>query len=100
MDNDLGECLRSWRDRLAPQAVGLPTQALRRAPGLRREELAQLAGVSADYLTRLEQGRATHPSADVLAALARALQRAPTSRPTCSGSRARCRRAPTGWSGT
>src|SRR5436190_7834528 len=67
MDRDeLGSCLRTWRDRLAPSEVGLPTQALRRAPGLRREEVAQLAGLSADYLTRLEQGRAVHPSAQVL----------------------------------
>ncbi len=74
MEGDLASCLRSWRDRLAPSDAGLPTQALRRAPGLRREELAQLAGLSADYLTRLEQGRATHPSPQVLDALARALR--------------------------
>jgi DNA-binding XRE family transcriptional regulator len=72
--DDLSGCLRSWRDRLAPAAVGLPTQALRRAPGLRREELAQLAGLSVDYLTRLEQGRARHPSLQVLTSLARALR--------------------------
>lgn len=97
--NDLGDWLRSWRDRLPPRAVGLPTQALRRAPGLRREELAHLAGVSADYITRLEQGRATHPSTAVLAALARALQLS-TEEQTCSGSRNRCPGAPTGWTGT
>lgn len=72
--DELGRCLRSWRDRLAPSEVGLPARALRRAPGLRREELAQLAGLSADYLTRLEQGRATHPSPGVLGALARSLR--------------------------
>jgi transcriptional regulator with XRE-family HTH domain len=72
--DDLGNCIRSWRDRLAPSEVGLPVQRLRRAPGLRREEVAQLAGLSADYLTRLEQGRAVHPSAQVLEALARALR--------------------------
>lgn len=71
---ELAACLRSWRDRLAPSAVGLPTQTRRRAPGLRREELAQLAGLSADYLTRLEQGRASNPSREVIAALARALR--------------------------
>jgi transcriptional regulator with XRE-family HTH domain len=71
---ELAACLRSWRDRLSPSAVGLPTQTRRRAPGLRREELAQLAGLSADYLTRLEQGRASNPSREVLAALARALR--------------------------
>jgi transcriptional regulator with XRE-family HTH domain len=72
--DDLGTCLRAWRDRLPPAAVGLPRQALRRAPGLRREELAHLAGVSVDYLSRLEQGRATHPSPQVLRALSRALR--------------------------
>jgi transcriptional regulator with XRE-family HTH domain len=72
--DDLAGCLRSWRDRLSPAAVGLPTQALRRAPGLRREELAQLSGLSVDYLTRLEQGRASHPSVQVLTSLARALR--------------------------
>ncbi len=71
---DLAGCLRAWRDRLSPAAVGLSTQALRRAPGLRREELAQLSGLSVDYLTRLEQGRARHPSVQVLASLARALR--------------------------
>jgi transcriptional regulator with XRE-family HTH domain len=72
--DDLAGCLRAWRDRLAPAEAGLPSQALRRAPGLRREELAQLAGLSVDYLTRLEQGRARHPSAQVVASLARALR--------------------------
>jgi transcriptional regulator with XRE-family HTH domain len=72
--DDLAACLRAWRDRLEPAAVGLPRQALRRAPGLRREELASLTGLSVDYLSRLEQGRAQHPSAQVLGALARALR--------------------------
>lgn len=72
--NGLGEQLRLWRDRVSPEAVGLPSQARRRAPGLRREELAQLAGVSADYLVRLEQGRARHPSVQVVQSLARALR--------------------------
>ncbi len=71
---ELAECLRAWRDRTSPRDVGLPVQRLRRAPGLRREELAQLAGLSVDYLSRLEQGRATSPSPQVLAALARALR--------------------------
>ena len=69
-----GATLRTWRDRLTPAAVGLPTGYRRRAPGLRREELADLAGISVDYLVRLEQGRAEAPSAQVVAALARALQ--------------------------
>ncbi|CAD6009089.1 helix-turn-helix transcriptional regulator [Agreia sp. COWG] len=70
---DLGTLLRSWRDRLSPRDVGLPGGS-RRAAGLRREELAALAGVSVDYLIRLEQGRATHPSPQVAASFARALQ--------------------------
>ena len=69
----LGTALRRWRDRLDPADVGLPA-GRRRARGLRREELAQLAGLSVDYVVRLEQGRATHPSQQVVAALARALQ--------------------------
>ncbi|MCX2923477.1 helix-turn-helix domain-containing protein [Streptomyces sp. NEAU-W12] len=70
----LGQALRHWRDRLSPQDLGLPLGGVRRAPGLRREELAQLAGVSVDYVVRLERGRATSPSPQVLAALARALR--------------------------
>jgi transcriptional regulator with XRE-family HTH domain len=71
---DLGGTIRAWRDRLSPAAVGLPARYARRATGLRREELAELAGVSVDYIVRLEQGRATTPSAQVTAALARALK--------------------------
>lgn len=71
---DLGATIRTWRDRLPPSALALPSGRARRAAGLRREELADLAGVSVDYLVRLEQGRATSPSAPVVAALARALQ--------------------------
>lgn len=70
----LGATLRAWRDRLSPAAVGLPAGHRRRAPGLRREELSSLAGISVDYLVRLEQGRAKTSSAQVVAALARALQ--------------------------
>jgi transcriptional regulator with XRE-family HTH domain len=72
--DELAQCLRSWRDRLSPAEVGLPAGSARRAPGLRREEVAQLAGLSVDYLARLEQGRAKSPSASVLAPLARALR--------------------------
>jgi hypothetical protein len=71
---ELGAALRGWRDRVSPAEAGLPAGRARRAPGLRREELALLAGVSADYITRLEQGRATAPSAQVLGALGRALR--------------------------
>ena len=74
MHDELAACLRTWRDRLTPAEVGLPAGGRRRAPGLRREELAQLAGLSVDYLARLEQGRASHPSPSVLAPLARALR--------------------------
>jgi transcriptional regulator with XRE-family HTH domain len=72
--DELAACLRSWRDRLSPAEVGLPAGSLRRAPGLRREEVAQLAGLSLDYLARLEQGRASNPSPSVLEPLARALR--------------------------
>jgi transcriptional regulator with XRE-family HTH domain len=73
-DRELGECLRSWRERVTPPEVGLPAGATRRVPGLRREEVAQLAGVSLDYLARLEQGRAVNPSPSVVGALARTLR--------------------------
>ena len=71
---DLGALLRSWRDRLSPVDVGLRVGDSRRAAGLRREELAALAGLSVDYVVRLEQGRARRPSVQVAASLARALQ--------------------------
>ncbi|MDO3699199.1 helix-turn-helix transcriptional regulator [Curtobacterium flaccumfaciens] len=70
----LGDLLRSWRGRLTPEDVGMESYGRRRTAGLRREELAQLAGVSADYVMRLEQGRSRTPSAQVVQALARALQ--------------------------
>ena len=73
-DNELAVVLRAWRDRLAPEAAGMPRGTGRRAPGLRREELAALAGVSVDYLVRLEQGRSSSPSPQVLASIARALR--------------------------
>ncbi|MFF5984785.1 helix-turn-helix transcriptional regulator [Streptomyces olindensis] len=66
--------LRAWRDRLSPSDAGFTVTDGRRAPGLRREELAQLAGLSVDYVLRLEQGRAKNPSDQVVGALARALQ--------------------------
>jgi transcriptional regulator with XRE-family HTH domain len=72
--SEFGRAVRRWRDRAAPQTAGLPVSARRRAAGLRREELAGLAGISVDYLTRLEQGRATSPSSSVVEALARALR--------------------------
>ena len=80
MDETLGIALRRWRDRLSPRDVGLTARSGRRAAGLRREELADLAGLSVDYVVRLEQGRATSPSAQVVATLARALQLQPAER--------------------
>ncbi|MEO3802476.1 helix-turn-helix transcriptional regulator [Nonomuraea sp. B1E8] len=72
-DNPLGQFLRARRELLRPEDLGLPPGARRRVAGLRREEVAQLAGVSTDYYVRLEQGRERHPSAQVVDALARAL---------------------------
>ncbi|MER7990342.1 helix-turn-helix transcriptional regulator [Streptomyces noursei] len=72
--NELGEFLLARRSRISPTDVGLPLSRGRRVSGLRREEVAVLAGVSADYYTRLEQGRERHPSGQVVDALARALQ--------------------------
>jgi transcriptional regulator with XRE-family HTH domain len=70
----VAEFLRARRDQLQPSDVGLPDSGRRRTPGLRREEVATLAGVSIDYLVRLEQGRDTKPSPSVIAALADALR--------------------------
>ena len=70
---ELGPFLRSRREAVSPTDVGLPIGARRRTPGLRRAELATLAGISVDYLVRLEQGRDRRPSAQVLAAIADAL---------------------------
>ncbi|QIS11049.1 helix-turn-helix domain-containing protein [Nocardia arthritidis] len=78
---ELGEFLRSRRARLSPKEVGLPEHgARRRVPGLRREELAMLAGVSVDHYVRLEQGRTMHFSESVLDAVAQALRLNPTER--------------------
>jgi transcriptional regulator with XRE-family HTH domain len=77
---EFGQAVRRWRDRVSPEAAGLPVGGHRRATGLRREELALLAGISVDYVTRLEQGRASNPSAQVVAALARALRLSGTER--------------------
>ncbi|RLV50182.1 XRE family transcriptional regulator [Nocardioides mangrovicus] len=71
---ELARVLRIARSRVEPADVGLPAGDRRRVPGLRREEVAALAGVSVDYVVRLEQGRGPHPSAAVLRALSRALR--------------------------
>jgi len=70
---ELATFLRTRRHRLRPADVGLPGGGRRRTPGLRRQEVAQLAGISVDYYIRLEQARGPHPSRQVLTALARAL---------------------------
>jgi transcriptional regulator with XRE-family HTH domain len=77
---EFGQAVRRWRDRAAPETAGVPVGGRRRAAGLRREELAGLAGISVDYLTRLEQGRANSPSSQVVEALARALRLSDTER--------------------
>ncbi|MER8225316.1 helix-turn-helix transcriptional regulator [Streptomyces sp. NPDC094143] len=71
--DDLAGFLRTRRSRVDPAAAGIPTDNRRRVEGLRREEVAHLSGVSVDYYVRLEQGRATQPSEQVLDALARVL---------------------------
>jgi transcriptional regulator with XRE-family HTH domain len=71
---ELGVFLRSRRERLGPQDVGLPSGSRRRTPGLRREEVAVLAHISTEYYVRLEQGRAPRPSGEVLAGIAGALR--------------------------
>ncbi|WP_280331242.1 helix-turn-helix transcriptional regulator [Nocardia wallacei] len=76
----LGSFLTARRARIDPTDVGLPAGRRRRVPGLRREELAQLADISAEYYQRLEQGRSTHPSDEVLDALADALRLDPVER--------------------
>lgn len=70
---EMADFLRSRRDRIRPSSVGLPDGGRRRAPGLRRAEVALLAGISPDYYMRLEQGRGIRPSPSVLDGLARAL---------------------------
>jgi transcriptional regulator with XRE-family HTH domain len=73
-ENRLGEYLRARRELVTPEQAGIPVSGVRRVAGLRREEVAMLAGVSADYYLRLEQGRDRRPSGQILEALARALQ--------------------------
>ena len=72
--NQLGAFLRARRELVTPEEAGVPVVGVRRVPGLRREEVAMLAGISADYYLRLERGRDRHPSGQVLEALARVLR--------------------------
>ncbi|WP_350281564.1 helix-turn-helix transcriptional regulator [Kribbella sp. HUAS MG21] len=74
MENPLGDYLRARREQVRPEDVGLRSVGVRRVPGLRREEVAALAGISSDYYLRLEQGRDRHPSVQVLEALAAVLR--------------------------
>jgi transcriptional regulator with XRE-family HTH domain len=75
MPNELGDFFRARRERLRPGDVGLPSgPGTRRTPGLRREEIAALAGLSIDYYIRLEQGKESNPSGPILDGLARALR--------------------------
>lgn len=73
VNTDLGSYLRRMRERLQPAEIGLVSRGSRRVPGLRREEVAALAGVSSTYYTRLEQAQTAHASPEVLSAIARAL---------------------------
>ncbi|MBK1661206.1 helix-turn-helix transcriptional regulator [Paracraurococcus ruber] len=75
--SELADFLRSRRERLSPAAVGLPNGRRRRTPGLRREEVAELAGIGIDWYIRLEQGRSVSPSVTTVDALARALRLGP-----------------------
>lgn len=107
MGHEIGEFLRTRRARIQPADAGLPDTGRRRVPGLRREELAQLAGVSVDYYVRLEQGRTPSVSDAVLDAIARVLlldaterehlrrlARASLARPPANGRRQRVRPGP------
>ena len=78
VDTALGEYLRARRALVRPEDVGVVVTGVRRTPGLRREEVATLAGISADYYLRLEQGRDRNPSTQVLDALARVLRLDPS----------------------
>src|SRR3569623_1224742 len=71
---EFGDFLRSRREKLSPKSVGLPAGQRRRTAGLRREEVAQLAGIGVDWYIRLEQGRTVSPSVSTVDALARALR--------------------------
>ena len=72
--SEFGDFLRSRREKLSPKAVGLPVGRRRRTAGLRREEVAELAGIGVDWYIRLEQGRTVNPSVTTIDALARALR--------------------------
>ncbi|MFG2717129.1 helix-turn-helix transcriptional regulator [Streptomyces sp. NPDC048416] len=77
MNTDLGSYLRQMRERIRPEQIGLVSRGSRRVPGLRREEVAALAGVSQTYYTRLEQAQTAHASPSILLSIARALELSP-----------------------
>ncbi|MEU9954888.1 helix-turn-helix transcriptional regulator [Streptomyces sp. NPDC050982] len=80
MGTPLGDFIRSKRDSVQPETLGLPDRGRRRSPGLRRTDLAARAGISVEYLTRIEQGRDRNPSVAVVNALADALSLSPAER--------------------
>jgi transcriptional regulator with XRE-family HTH domain len=80
MGTPLGDFVRAKRDSIQPESLGLPSHGRRRSPGLRRQDLATRAGISVEYLTRLEQGRDRNPSVAVVNALADALSLDPAER--------------------
>src|SRR6476620_5984951 len=80
MGAPLGDFIRAKRDSIQPQTLGLPDRGRRRSPGLRRLALASRAGISVEYLTRIEQGRDRNPSVSVVNAPADALSLAPSER--------------------
>ncbi|MEV1330751.1 helix-turn-helix domain-containing protein [Micromonospora costi] len=80
MSTPLGDFIRAKRDSIQPESFGLPARDRRRSPGLRRSDLATRAGISVEYLTRIEQGRDRNPSSAILIALADALSLDPTER--------------------
>ncbi|MEU1514043.1 helix-turn-helix transcriptional regulator [Streptomyces sp. NPDC005811] len=80
MGTPLGDFVRARRDSIQPESLGLPDHGRRRSPGLRRSDLATRAGISVEYLTRLEQGRDRNPSPAVVNALADGLSLAPSER--------------------
>ncbi|MEU4834766.1 helix-turn-helix transcriptional regulator [Streptosporangium sp. NPDC023615] len=80
MGTPLGDFIRARRDSIQPDSLGLPDHGRRRSPGLRRSDLAARAGISVEYLTRIEQGRDRNPSTAVINALADALSLSPSER--------------------
>jgi transcriptional regulator with XRE-family HTH domain len=80
MGTPLGDFIRTKRDSVQPETLGLPDRGRRRSPGLRRQDLAARAGISVEYLTRIEQGRDRNPSVAVVNALADALSLSPSER--------------------